>query len=72
MQGNFADVLDIQAILRSSFRGGDLGVFLSVNTNKATWFSFCVIYRLLRVTKVIGQKLKQMAMVRRRYRWSWD
>lgn len=53
------------------FGGGGLGVFPSLNTNKATWLSFCVIYRL-RVTKAIGQKLEQMAMVRRRYRWSWD
>jgi len=49
-----------------------MGVLLSVNTNKATWLSFCVIYRLLRVTTVIGQKLKQMAMVKRRKKGSWD
>lgn len=30
-----------------------------------------MIYALLRVTKVIDQKLTQMAVSERRYRWPW-
>lgn len=49
----------IQEMLRSP-----LGVLLFVSTNKSTCLGFCVIYRLIRMTKAVGQKLNQVAVVR--------